>query len=186
MVFEAHSWDLGLLNRLIRLKGGCFSAREKASGSELATLRRWGSLNGEGWATMAKDAKQKHVLVVNDTPEILDMFQMLLGDEGFRVSVDRFTVEMAVMLSRVKNIEPDLIVLDYLIGREESGWQFLQMLKMDRETKDLPVVICTAATQQVDQIRAHLDEMGVGVILKPFDIDHLLEVIKSALAGFPA
>jgi len=132
-------------------------------------------------STVAKNASQKHVLVVNDTPEILDLFQALLSDEGYKVTLDRFTVEMAEMLSKVKTTKPDVIVLDYLIGREESGWQFLQMLKMDRETRDLPIVICTAAVQQVQQIHAHLDEMGIEVLLKPFDIDHLLEVIKNTL-----
>jgi CheY-like chemotaxis protein len=134
---------------------------------------------------MAKDASQKHVLVVNDTPEILDLFQLLLSDEGFRVTLDRFTVEMAEMHSRVKTMKPDIIVLDYLIGREDSGWQFLQLLKMDRETRDIPIVICTAAAQQVQQIRSHLDEMGIEVVLKPFDIDHLLEVIRNALDMSP-
>jgi DNA-binding response OmpR family regulator len=134
---------------------------------------------------MAKDANQKHVLVVNDTPEILDLFQDLLSEEGYRVSVDRFSVEMAEMHSRVKNIRPDVVVLDYLIGREESGWQFLQLLKMDRVTRSIPIVICTAAVQQVQQILSHLDEMGVEVVLKPFDIDHLLEVIRNALGGSP-
>jgi CheY-like chemotaxis protein len=137
--------------------------------------------SGKVGATMAKDASQKHVLVVNDTPEILDLFQLLLSDEGFKVTVDRFTVEMAEMHSRVRNMKPDVIVLDYLIGREESGWQFLQMLKMDRQTRDIPIVICTGAAHQVQQIRSHLDEMGVEVVLKPFDIDHLLEVIGNAL-----
>jgi CheY-like chemotaxis protein len=130
-------------------------------------------------STVAKNASQKHVLVVNDTPEILDLFQILLSEEGYKVTLDRFTVEMAEMLSKVKTTKPDLIVLDYLIGREESGWQFLQILKMDRATRDIPIVICTAAVQQVQQIHAHLDEMGIEVLLKPFDIDHLLEVIKN-------
>src|SRR4051794_16706871 len=126
-------------------------------------------------AEVAKDTRQQHILVVNDTPEILDMFQVLLGDEGFQVTVDRFTVEAGEMHCRIKKLKPDLIVLDYMIGREDSGWQVLQLLKMDPATRDIPVVICTAAVQQVEQIRNHLDEMGVGVVLKPFDIDHLLD-----------
>lgn len=130
-----------------------------------------------------KNTDQKHILVVNDTPEILDMFRALLGEEGFKVSLDRFTVEMAEMLSKVKNVKPDLIILDYIIGREESGWQFLQLLKMDRETRRIPVVVCTGAARQVEAILAHLDEMGVAVVLKPFDIDHLLDILRKSLDG---
>lgn len=134
---------------------------------------------------MAKpsDAETKHIFVINDTPEILEMFRALLGEEGYRVTLDRFTVELAEMLARVKDGKPDLLVLDYLFGREEQGWQFLQMLKMDRAARDIPVVVCTAAARQIEELRAHLDDMGVAVVLKPFDIDHLLAVVANKLAG---
>jgi hypothetical protein len=52
-----------------------------------------------------------------------------------------------------------------------------QMLKMDRETRDIPVVVCTAAIKLVADLQPHLGAMGVGVVLKPFDIDHLLAEI---------
>ena len=48
------------------------------------------------------------------------------------------------------------------------------MLRMDRETRDIPVVVCTAAVKLVEDLQTHLDAMGVGAVLKPFDIDHLL------------
>ena len=88
------------------------------------------------------DAEPQHVFVINDTPEILEMFRALLREEGYRVTLDRFTVELAEMLARVKDGKPDLLILDYLFGREEQGWQFLQMLKMDRAARDIPVVVC--------------------------------------------
>jgi CheY-like chemotaxis protein len=48
---------------------------------------------------------------------------------------------------------------------------------MDRETRDIPIVVCTAAVEQVRELQTHLDEMGVATVLKPFDIDVLLEQI---------
>jgi CheY-like chemotaxis protein len=126
---------------------------------------------------MGAKSTPRHVMVVNDTPEILALFADLLGEAGYRVSVDRFTVEQADMLDRIKADRPDLLILDYMIGAEGQGWQFLQLLKMDRQTRDIPIIVCTAAVRQVEELRPHLDEMGVAVVLKPFDIDHLLEVI---------
>ena len=87
------------------------------------------------------------------------------------------------MLERVKAHPPDLIVLDLVIMDEGKGWQFLQILKMDRQTRDIPVVICTAAAKLVEELQTHLDNMGVSVILKPFDIDHLLAEMREALAA---
>jgi CheY-like chemotaxis protein len=120
---------------------------------------------------------QKHIFVINDTIAILELFTALLGDEGYRVTTDGFTVEMVELLKRVKAERPDLLVLDFLIQDEGKGWQFLQMLKMDRETRDIPVVVCTAAIKLVDDLQAHLETMGVGVVLKPFDIEVLLAEI---------
>jgi CheY-like chemotaxis protein len=126
---------------------------------------------------------QKHIFVINDTIAILELFTALLEDEGYRVTTDGFTIEMAELLSRVKADRPDLVVLDFLIQDEGKGWQFLQMLKMDRETRAIPVVVCTAAMKLVEDLQAHLDAMNVGVVLKPFDIDNLLAEIDKMWAS---
>jgi CheY-like chemotaxis protein len=130
---------------------------------------------------VAKGSEQKHILVVNDTVAILELFTVLLEDEGYRVSTDGFSVELAEMLARVREMQPDLIVLDLVIMEEGKGWQMLQLLRMDRETRDIPVLVCTAASRLVDDLQTHLDTMKVSVVLKPFDIDHLLAVMCKAL-----
>lgn len=132
---------------------------------------------------MANKARQHHVLVINDTPQILDLFVALLGDAGYQVTPNRFTVESDALLAETKALRPDLIILDLIIGDEGLGWQFLQMLKMDRETREIPVVVCSAAARQIQELQAHLDEMGVATVLKPFDIDHLLAIVAGALAA---
>ena len=109
-------------------------------------------------------ARRRHVLVVNDTPEILDLFREILVEEGYRVS----------LYSYAFRDRPDLIVLDFIIGDENHGWQLLQKLKMDRETASIPIIVCTAAINLVRELEGHLREKGVGVVLKPFDIDDLL------------
>jgi CheY-like chemotaxis protein len=140
----------------------------------LSALIKSGS--GKGVAKTGNH-NQKHIFVINDTIAILELFTALLEDEGYRVTTDGFMIEMVELLRRVKADRPDLLVLDFLIQDEGKGWQFLQMLKMDRETRDIPVVVCTAAIKLVDDLQAHLDSMGVGVVLKPFDIEVLLAEI---------
>ena len=92
----------------------------------------------------------------------------------------------AALLADVEHLAPDAVVLDYLIGGEALGWQFLQMLKMHPPTAGIPVVICTAAVKQVEELRPHLDAQGIGVVLKPFDIGQLLAAVAEALARRPA
>lgn len=127
-------------------------------------------------------AEQKHVFVINDTVAILELFRLMLEDEGYRVTTDGFSVELVEMLGRVKDAQPDLVVLDFVILDEGKGWQFLQLLKMDREARHIPVIVCTAAAKLVEELQTHLDTMGVAVVLKPFDIDHLLCEVENLCA----
>ena len=123
-------------------------------------------------------ARPRRIHVINDTPEILDVFRMLLEDEGYIVTTDRFTPELGPKLEHVKSINPDLLILDLIVNGEAIGWQFLQLLKMDRATKAIPVILCTAAVRTVAELQSHLDAMGIKVVLKPFDVDHLIEVVR--------
>jgi CheY-like chemotaxis protein len=124
--------------------------------------------------------EQAHVFVINDTPAIIDLFRELLEEAGYRVTADTFNVlALEQKLVAIKQAKPDLLILDYILGGEGIGWQLLQMVRMDRETRAIPVIVCTGAVRQVAELQAHLAEMNVAVVLKPFDIDLLLgEVAK--------
>lgn len=127
---------------------------------------------------MPDDVRQKHIFVMNDTPAILDLFKELLEEEGYQVTLDRFeATAIAQKVTDIKQAKPDLVILDYIIGAEGLGWQLLQLMKMERATRDIPVIVCTGAVRQVEELQTHLDAMGVAVVLKPFDIDHLLAKI---------
>jgi DNA-binding response OmpR family regulator len=122
--------------------------------------------------------KQPHILVVNDTQEILDLFQELLEEEGYRVSLYSYAFKD---VAEIRAIAPDLVILDFLIGGEAHGWNLLQKLKMDREVAKIPIIVCTAAVQLVKDLEGHLTAKNVRVILKPFDIDELLTEVAGVL-----
>ena len=121
----------------------------------------------------------KTILVINDDPAILGLFDDLLREEGYDVQQDEFGKTTDELHRHIRDLQPELIILDYIIGREGSGWQLLQAIKMDRATRHIPVIICTGAARQVEELRGHLLEMDVQVVLKPFDIDHLIEIVES-------
>ena len=118
------------------------------------------------------------ILVINDTQEILDLFRILLEEEGFEVVLSGFPFQQ---VSEIEQISPDLIILDIIFGDEKTGWQMLQLLKMKRSTASIPVIVCTAALNVVREQEGYLVSQGIHVVYKPFDIDHLLTIIKLAL-----
>ncbi|MGC4190467.1 MAG: response regulator [Thermomicrobiales bacterium] len=126
------------------------------------------------------NAGKPHVLVVNDTQEILDLFRDILEEEeGFQVTLSSFTFQD---VHEVERLSPDLIVLDFLIGGDALGWQMLQKLRMYRPTAGIPIVVCTAALQLVRELEGHLRAKGIFVVLKPFDIDEMVDVVRLALS----
>lgn len=119
------------------------------------------------------------ILVVNDTQEILELFRMILEEEGgYEVILSGFPIQE---IEDVEQLKPDLIILDLVFGSEKTGMQMLQMLKMKRPTASIPVIICTAALDLVREQEGYLNSQGVHLIYKPFDIDHLMANVKRLL-----
>ncbi|MBO0796460.1 MAG: response regulator [Ktedonobacteraceae bacterium] len=118
------------------------------------------------------------VLVVNDTQSILELFRLLLEDEGYEVCLSSFPL---VKASEVEPFHPDLIVLDLVFGDEKTGWQMLQMLKMQPSTARIPVVVCTAAIDAAREMEGYLVAKNIQIVYKPFDIEELLGALTTAL-----
>lgn len=118
------------------------------------------------------------ILVINDTQEILEMFRMLLEDEGYEVILSSFPMQK---IQEIEEINPQLIILDFIFGERKLGWQMLQLLKMQRSTAKIPIIICTAAESAVRDQEGYLVSQGIQIVYKPFDIDVLLLAIKRAL-----
>lgn len=120
----------------------------------------------------------RSIMVIDDTPAILELYQDLLTDEGHAVtSYDR----PLRTLAEVERVGPDLIIVDYLMGGEKAGWALLQMIQANPKTAGIPLILCTAATNDVLEIRDQLQRLGVRLLRKPFEIDELIGVVNEAL-----
>jgi two-component system, OmpR family, response regulator VicR len=132
--------------------------------------------------TMTANGRQPHILIVNDTQEILDLMQELLEDEGYRV-----TTSLALLdIDKVKKIAPDVIVQDLLFeGTQELGWKFLTLVRLDPVLARIPLVLCTAAVRTVTnpEMAEQLDQKGIRVVLKPFTIEDLLAALDEVRAA---
>ncbi len=127
-----------------------------------------------------RDAVGKHVLVVNDTEEILDLFRAILEGMGHRMTAWSFSPDD---LAKVTEIDPDLVILDLMMGPTElQGWALLQKLRMSPPTQEIPVIVCSAATNWVREQEGWLAANGVKVVLKPFRVTDLERAVGQALS----
>jgi CheY-like chemotaxis protein len=121
---------------------------------------------------------QPHILAINNDPAVLSLFRDLLQEAGYQVSTQNYIDRE---LDQIKALKPDLIVLDYMWATEDASWSLLQMLRMDPSTVAIPIVLCTGAVHEVKALEEHLVSMGVTVVLKPFNIDQLVDAIRERL-----
>ena len=103
------------------------------------------------------------------------------------IAVDKMTdedwdVKVALTGSRaldlVRTTLPDLVILDVRLP-DVSGWDILQALKLDARTASIPVLVCSAAVQELRELAPQLAHMGVDVLIKPFAIDTLLDKVRA-------
>jgi two-component system OmpR family response regulator len=121
------------------------------------------------------------ILVVDDTPALLDLVRECLESEGYRVQTcleSRFAVELA------SSDPPDLIMLDVVMP-EVSGWEVLAQLRQDHRFQRTPVIVCTAYVAEALGRLAELKgpDQHLGLLPKPFDVEELVEVVGSVTAA---
>ena len=119
---------------------------------------------------------RKKILVVDDEPDVLEFLERVLERRGYRVVTAANGTEGLI---RAQVERPDLILLDILMEKMD-GWETLRLLKLDDESRDVPVVIVSALTEPKDKIRA-LQEGAVDYITKPFEVEESLAKIAAIL-----
>ncbi|MBF0448473.1 MAG: response regulator [Magnetococcales bacterium] len=117
------------------------------------------------------------ILIVDDTPENLDILkQALIDDYVVRPAING---KLALRLAQ-RTPQPDLILLDIMMP-EMDGFEVCRQLKLDASTQDIPVIFITAKTGIQDQEKGF--QMGaVDYITKPIN-PHIVQTrVKSHLA----
>jgi DNA-binding NtrC family response regulator len=120
-------------------------------------------------------------VVINDDTPFLELMEALLeGEEGYEVHVRK---EWNNAYEYVKEMRPDLVILDIVMGSEERGWNILNLLTLDPETRGIPVVVCSAAVQSLRQHTPMMERHGISALAKPFDLEQLLAAVEQMLAS---
>jgi two-component system, chemotaxis family, chemotaxis protein CheY len=109
------------------------------------------------------------ILVVEDDVDIRECYQSLLEREGYRVTTAQNGQEALDVLSRE---HPSLILLDLMMP-VMSGPEFLEAMRLDSNSFDIPVVIVSAYGELADATA------GVaGFLRKPVDLPALLGTVR--------
>lgn len=116
------------------------------------------------------------ILVVEDEPAIRELLQINLADAGYEV---RAAPDAETAQSMLLESLPDLLLLDWMLPGQ-SGLAFAKQLRADARTKELPVIMVTARTDEADRV-AGLEAWVDDYVTKPFSPRELKARIKSVL-----
>jgi DNA-binding response OmpR family regulator len=119
----------------------------------------------------------KKVVCIEDEPEMIDLFKLILSRKGFEVYGARGGREG---LEIIHQHTPDLVMLDLMMP-DMDGWEVYQQLKADEATKNIPVIIVTAKAQNIDKVLGlHIAKVD-DYIAKPFSPKELVDSVERIL-----
>jgi DNA-binding response OmpR family regulator len=119
------------------------------------------------------------VLVIDDSPTIRKVVQLVLTKAGFGVAT---ASDGESGLSEARRTPPDLILLDFVMPRM-NGYQFCREMAADGALKDIPVVLMSAKGDQVGE--RFVKVMGiVDYITKPFSPEAITAVVQHSIAKY--
>ena len=124
---------------------------------------------------------QKHILVVDDDPDLVEALGMKLASRNFRVSKAYDGVEA---WEKIKADKPDLMILDVMMPRK-NGYQLCDEIKADVQYKNIVVILLTAVADAVATTSyTHHDgkkTLADDYIPKPIDLDKLVAMVEENL-----
>jgi CheY-like chemotaxis protein len=126
------------------------------------------------------DRAKVRIAVIDDDFVFVELMRELLAEgEGYDVVCNPHWVKSYEF---IKEHRPDLVILDLMMGREQTGWAVLELMRDDPTTALIPVILCSAAAPALGQHAQRCAGKGaVEAVSKPFDLDHLLHVIARLL-----
>lgn len=118
----------------------------------------------------------KLIYCVEDDTGIRELITLALSTADFEVAGFE---EAQNFYAEIKKKVPDLIILDLMLPKTD-GMTILKELKKDSDYKDIPVIILTAKSMELDKVKG-LESGADDFITKPFGVLELLARVKAVL-----
>jgi two-component system, OmpR family, phosphate regulon response regulator PhoB len=125
---------------------------------------------------MSDALSRPKVLVVEDEAALATMLRYNLEKQGYRVDE---AADGQEALTRISETPPDLVLLDWMLP-VMSGIEVCRQIRRRPDTRDLPVIMVTARTDDQDAVRG-LNTGADDYITKPFNMEALLARVRALL-----
>ncbi|MEO0509682.1 MAG: response regulator [Verrucomicrobiota bacterium] len=121
-------------------------------------------------------SKTNRILVLDDEPDVTELLEYKLEQEGYKVEVLN---DPLAFVAKVRDFEPDLMVLDIMMP-ELNGLQLCRIARSDPAMKEIPIIFLTAKGEAEDRVRG-LETGADDYISKPFNTKELMLRVGNVL-----
>nr|WP_330373177.1 response regulator transcription factor [Kineothrix alysoides] len=116
------------------------------------------------------------IYVVEDDKNIREIEVFALRNTGYEIKDFECAKEFYQEMEEKK---PDIILLDIMLP-DEDGLDIVRKLRSGIETKDIPIILVTAKTSEIDKVKG-LDIGADDYMAKPFGVMELISRVKALL-----
>jgi len=120
------------------------------------------------------------ILLVDDDPMITELVVDMLGMEGYEVDTATNGIEA---LQKLESQRYDLIITDLHMPKLDGSGFYRELSQ--RKVHSLKRIIFLTGTTGVSEEHRLVQESGVPVLLKPFNVVELIELVRRLLSGSP-
>lgn len=122
------------------------------------------------------------IAVVDDNLETLEMMGLMLADAGYRTMLLPDGMDV---YQRIREAQPDLVILDLRMGHPREGWINVDLLRADPATSKLPIILCSGDRAFLQERAEQLRARRCNILEKPFHAYKLLAQVRQALESRP-
>lgn len=115
------------------------------------------------------------LLLVGDDPAVVTLVSRALHEVGWQV---RPCLQLTTVCEQVANECPSAVLIDTHLPFPASGWRVVQALREHESTREVPVIVCSDHTRELEEKEGWLLEQRIGVLSKPIELEDLYDGVE--------
>ncbi|HET8777313.1 MAG TPA: response regulator [Candidatus Limnocylindria bacterium] len=120
----------------------------------------------------------RRITVIDDSPEMRDVLSDALVGESVQLTL----MDSVSSIDDVAATQPDVLMVDLRLGTDHlPGWQVVRHVRSHPSLLDVPVIVCSAALDQMRSYGGASVDARTYLLPKPFSLDDLESVMAEAL-----
>lgn len=115
------------------------------------------------------------IACIDEDANLREMLDLILTEAGFETVQWPGLMDIRAFLRRER---PDMLLVEMRLDGDDTGVHLLEGLRIDPETADIPVIVCSGDSRFLRMHGRALRTLAAAVIEKPFTVEQLLTTVR--------